>query len=497
MGKINKSYLKDKFKTKKFGQEGLRFRVPFKDNSLPISYPVYGPEEKKDAARRIESEIFLDNLPKYQLPSDSTGPKRWNSYYTNPEWGNATSTMGNRQFEIPYIQYKDPTLAEFKSIYETLPRYNQGYASLTDADPRNSGIQAGPLSEERIKELAAIAKEEELRKSYLGKTFGTLPLIEPDYKRDYSQYEGFYEGYNPNRIWTSFVNPQSQPFIGYEGPVGGGGEAFLPTTQKTVDNLDTYPLYAYFLTSKPSPLPIDVEAGVQKRLDNLYKDYKDYFLETRGYPDYNAYEPFGYKGSLYENLVQDIQNADSPEAIVPNFWDVYGRNSALDMKSRIDANPEIQEYIKNQEASSNNTYKQGAERLVDYLYSPQLAEALLAKRHVDLTGMDVGYASSGKGYPVIQNPEAFTLTGYLPITKDMYYTNPEGKVVSYWNDPVKRKEYLLKAGVPENMLDQVYIHTNPFPLEEYKPRRDAQGNVYQKGGKVKSKLKTSYKNRRG
>lgn len=496
MGKISKSYLKDKFKAKKFAQEGVRFRVPFKDNSLPISYPVYGPEEEKDAARRIHSETFLDNLPKYQLPSDSTGPKRWDSYYTDPEWGNATS-WGDRQREIQYIEHKDPTLAEFKSIYETLPRYNQGYASLTDADPRNSGVQAGPLSEERIKEIAAIAKEEELRKSYLGKTFGTLPLVEPDYKRDYSQYEGFYEGYNPNRIWTSFVNPQSQPFIGYKGPIEGDDESFFPTTQKTLDNLDTYPLYAYFLAPKPSPLPIDVEAGVQKRLDNLYNNYKDYFLETRGYPDYYAYDPFPRQNELYENLVEDIKNADSPEAIVPNFWNVHGQNSAADMKSRIDANPEIQEYIKNQQSSSSDTYKQGAERLVDYVYSPQLAEALLAKRHVDLTGMDVGRAASGVGYPVIQNPEAFTLSGYLPITKDMYYTNPEGKLVSYWDDPVKRKEYMLKAGVPENMIDKVYIHTNAFPIQEYKPRKDAQGNIYKKGGQVKSKLKTSYKNKRG
>ena len=498
MGKINKSYLKDKFKTKKFGQEGLRFRVPFKDNSLPISYSVYGPEEKKDAARRIHSETFLDNLPKYQLPSDSTGPKRWNGYYTGSELQNARNTSGYRQFEIPYIAHKDPTLEEFKSIYGTLPRYNQGYASLTDADPRNSGIQAGPLSEERIKEIAAIAKEEELRKSYLGKTFGTLPLMEPDYKRDYSQYEGFYEGYNPNRVWTSFVNPQSQPFIGYEGPVEGDGETFLPTTQKTVDNLDTYPLYAYFLAPKPSPLPIDAEAGVQKRLDNLYNNYKDYFLETRGYPDYNAYEPYQqYQTELYDNLVEDIKNADSPQAIVPNFWNVSSENPASDMKSRIDANPEIQEYIKSQQPSSSDTYKQGAERLVDYLFSPQLAESLLAKRHVDLTGMNVGYAASGEGYPVIQNPEAFSLSGYLPITKDMYYTNPEGKLVSYWDDPVKRKEYMLKAGVPENMIDKVYIHTNAFPLQEYKPRKDAQGNIYKKGGQVKSKLKTSYKNKRG
>jgi hypothetical protein len=493
MGKINKSYLKDRFKAKKSGQEGLYFRAPYTYKSLPISHNVYGPETPQDAKERVYKENYINSLPHYNLVSDNLQPidsfyTRKSQYINGPDYAHYTGDLqGNR---IPYLSNNHPSLEEYKSIYESLPRYNQGYASLTDADPKNSGIQLGPLTAERTQEIAGIPKEEELRKSYLGKTFGTLPLMEPNYDRENPAYQSFYEGYNPHRVWTSFVTPESKPFIGYQNPES---QKYLATESGTLSNLDNYPLYAYFLTQKPKPLGVDVAAAKQQKLDNLYNNYQDYFLNI----DYDYLEANGLDvyNTQYDYLKNDIINADSPNARVPNFWGY--QDAAQKMGERIARDPKIQEYNKTQEETTGNLFNQGLEQGTNYAYAPQLAEALLAKRHVDASGMDVGYASSGEGFPVIQNPEAFTLTGYLPITKDMYYTNPEGKVVSYWDDPVKRKEYLLKAGVPENMLDQVYIHTNPFPLEEYKPRKDAQGNVYQKGGKVKSKLKTSYKNRRG
>ena len=44
--------------------------------------------------------------------------------------------------------------------------------------------------------------------------------------------------------------------------------------------------------------------------------------------------------------------------------------------------------------------------------------------------------------------------------------------------------------MPENQLDKVFIHTSKFPLQEYKPLKNEKGQIYKRGGKVESKLKT-------
>lgn len=556
---ISKSYLKDKFQKKQYLQTGDEVKGLYKYINVPQT--VYGPETKEQQWKRSDIEYDVNSLvPSYKKSSPlvSTDPKNYENHdfsRYNPlntvrvktlgqfnsslsDKGARTTQEEQRKLNLQYglslpetgIWTEDwdeaiannvltsdntgklgvkkpgslpqsvydakfrPSVEEFKSIYESLPRYNQGYASVQDVDPKTTGIQQGPYTEERMKELSNLPSQEDIRQNYLNKTFGTLPVIEPGNTTGNVGYEGFYEGYNPYRTWTSFPSSTSQPFVGYENL--GPDDAGLPETKNIVSSLDQYPLYGYFLTQKPTTEE-EKNAAKQKRIDNLTGNYQSLIINENFPEDIygelpkRGYDAYGYIDQ-YNILRKDIETADNPEARTPIFW-----NDAKDMREELKNNPQIQEYIKNKGGSLDVASDNVKGGFVHTGYGPQLAEALLAKRYVNASGMDVGRASTGAGYPVIQNPEAFNLSGYLPITKDMYYTDWKGNVKSRWDDPVKRSEYLRKAGVPMNMWDKVYIHTNPFPIEEYKPKKDAQGNIYKKGGQVKSKLKNSYKNKRG
>jgi hypothetical protein len=521
---INKSYLKELAEKKRQSKPKFQVGTETSENSAP---KPFGPEYK-----------MFPHAPKTTLPSDwnlydnaidssgnfstspinreellkkinqpksifgttlTTDPALKNNQLTdlrsnsNLTWDASKNQTQERLFPTPIDRWKNysfeynPTLEEFKAVYEQLPRFNQGYESITDSDPYTPGVQSGSLSAERLLELKAIPEESQLRNMYFGKTFGGLPLVEKP---------GFYEGYNPHRIWTSFANNESQPFIGYDASNDRLGQ---PSKKTTIENLETNPLYTYYLLPKDSNPENTPIAGPQPFGLGYRKEYQPYT------PDFN-YAPLFWNNSesMQEELLANPEIAEylkekginlqkekkiklrpmtEEEVALERNNKLNKRYFSFENKGYVAENPEdegVGKYmIPADKGEDGNIY---GTILSETGFGYPLAEALLARRDAIINKRDAAFSQSGRGYPIIQNPEAFTLAGYLPVTKDMYYTDAGGNVESYWDNPKKRKEYLRKAGVPEDQLDKVFIHTSKFPLQEYKPRKDAKGNIYKEGG---------------
>jgi len=339
----------------------------------------------------------------------------------------------------------NPTLEEFRSIVDKLPSYNKYYENIYDVDNSIRGIQAGPLDRQRKAEIDATKSYQELDpkyKEYLGKTFGTLPIVEK---------EGIYEGYSPSRIWTTPPGSSSKPWLGDD-------EVYNPSTDLR---------YLYFL--KPKEGSIWSDEKYQKELENL-----------------NCIN--GNCGDSYLNKGNSTFSAPSlnlPKKKAKKFlpsptgdtWKL-GQQAYVEMLS----NPEILKYAKEKGIDLTDLGKDQ--------YSPILAEAIIGKRDAEFNNKGVVIPHSRKYVPVIQDPNQFDLAGYLPITLDMFSANmnPDARNQALLNwDKKAKAEYFKRAGIPEDQWDQVYIHTSPFSIDNYTPGKKYGGwlNKYQPGGYVK------------
>lgn len=506
---ISKSYLKDKFQKKQSFQVG----------GQPKSFPLK-PEQVFNRKKDLELPVFNAALVPGGSPEVQKYQKMLNEKYgtflvEEGAWGPKTQAayqkyIINKEQPSAFTPTKyRPTLEEFKSVYERMPSYDYGYESLTDVDPTKTGAQVGPLTKERTQQIQALPNEEQLKQTYLGKTFGGLPMFEGKPR--------VYEGYSPSRTWTNYV--ERGPYINSPSHKVYSEEYITPLS-------NTNPLYAYILAPKKGT---QSEAIMQNSygLEDLIQYDKD--NRVTGVKDPNALK------SIITNLINQpyIQNAPVFKKDVENLkkftekdWGDVQKIKQLqetglfnyylatpnynapvagspwqggkDIFSELLSNPEIAKYA---EEKKINLTKKGR----PLSFTNQLGDAILAARISSINKIPFGTAASNASSPIIQDPNEFTLAGYLPITSDMFrpelvqkYKNKDD-VTFYpnWDDPVKRKEYLKKAGVPEDMMDKVLIHTSPFPIQEYKPLKNKEGQIYKKGGQVKSKLKTSYKNKRG
>ena len=341
----------------------------------------------------------------------------------------------------PTTEYK-PTLQEFRDFYENVPSYNYGYESTYDSNPRMAGVQpeARPLTKEAAQRIQSLPTNKEAKERYLGKTFGTLPVI---------QGAGTYLGYSPNRTWVG-----NGPYYQYDD-----FNRDKPGVQ--AKRLESNPSYLYLLAPKD-----------QKTLSTINEDIR---LST------------GQSSAYGSQLV------NNPEIVE------YAKQKGIDLNDFSTKNFSDYENRKN-DPDIRNFAKQNVNN--------QFSESMLASRN--RLNYPIGTATAGG--TVIQDPTQFNLMGYLPVDLDLYQdwqdneftpnTYDPLKSRSYStsiNDPLLRQIYLNKAGVPNdpNIRKNILFHTNAFPIQQYKPRTNAQGEIYKDGGQVKSKLKTSYKNKRG
>jgi len=475
----------------KYQKKGEFKPFPLKPEEIEYYYKFKLPEKNKS---EFNAALVPGGSPEVQKYQKMLNEKYGTFLVEEGAWGPKTQAAYEK-----YIVNKEqppaftpthfrPTLEEFKSIYERIPSYNYGYESLYDADPKNIYVQQGPLTKERTEQIQALPSEEQLRKSYLGKTFGGLPMFHAF---------GIYGGYSPTRTWTG-----KDPYM-----VPDKGDISLLKSKK--------PLYAYILAPKPGTQPDKVLTNPVTKED-LLKD-PEAVKNTYKYIAKNASTIDNYKtpkiGTDYNFLDfadkinsftdEDWANPEKVKSITDDFLyqdTLFGDYNNLNLKipyaeqcwgcsktmeSELLANPEIVKYTKEKGLDLANakyafTNEYGVKRLPSYAEN-QLAEAVLAKRWNDVNKTPLVMSPTGST-TVIQNPDAFNLSGYLPLTEDMFYIDSDGYPTANWDDPVKRKEYLKKAGVPEDVMDKVLIHTSPFPIQEYKPRTNAQGNIYQYGG---------------
>ena len=508
MGKINKSYLKDKFTNKAISQEGSEITTdngsywpnnPVKNYTGGNSLLAPGGTKKVQDYQRYLNDTY--NL--YLAEDGAWGPKTQKAYeqfVLNKETPVYTPVSrafaDNRKFytvnekgevmkgknSFPRLK---PTLEEFKAVYESLPGYNYGYESLTDSDPKTIGVQTGPLSPERTKQLAEMSSEQELRNMYLGKAFGTLPVFENS---------GVYAGYSPYRMWTG-----STPYFRND------------TRLQDLSYLEEHPRYMYIMAPREGTQAKKIQDEAIKRTnydyleknpklleDSVRKTFKYYdILDASDYLKQSQKDFLTYAKSLKSEdytkpeVLQKLREyknnflRTSPQANLPYTQPTWQAGER--MATEFLANPEIVEYAKEHNIDLNT----------DTTFTSQLGEAVDTRRRALFYNEPLGTNSQSVAVNIVQDPEQFSFVGYLPVTPDMLtpYSTTNGDYYDFKWTP----ELFEKAGVPENLRDlqNLYITTSAFPLQEYKPRKDAQGNIYKKGGQVKSKLKTSYKNKRG
>ena len=493
MSKINSSYLKDRFLQKQYLQVGDKVRK----NTLKPEQMKFRYQGKADGTPDYNANLVSKGSPNVQKYQKMLNETYGTFLAEDGAWGPETQKayerfIVNKETPQPYAKGNlRPYLGEFKKFYERMPSYNYGYESLTDVDPRIKGVQQGTLTKERFEQIQALPNEEELKKSYIGKTFGGLPMFEGT---------NIYEGYSPSRTWTSAYGPYIEDW----------------DSRNIVKELKTNPRYAYILTPKRGTTleknisnPVTMSdyldydrygnitnvkdpKGFKAIIDYVSKDSK--LLENKNFKytidDFKAFEDKDWTDVEKLNKVlknsffaRDVLNSDNYRIpTTPIFW-LHGKKMISDFQT----NPEIVQYAK----------EKGIDLSGKSQFTNQLAEGIVAQR--DAASRPFGFAGSFPA-PVVQDPNMFDLAGYIPITEDMFYPYPVDKEVymrSYWDDPQKRKEYLRKAGVPEDQLDKAYIHTSTFPIQEYKPLKNEKGEIYKRGGKVKSRLKTSYKTKHG
>jgi hypothetical protein len=407
-------------------------------------------EKTENAYKKYVLEKQKPNIP-------NTDPGLLNNYdsklsFKYDDKGNLQVKSGNK-YEEDYqdwtnVEKLSPTLKEFKSLVDKIPSYNQYYEDVYDADPSLRGNQAGPVTQTRALQIENTKKYKPIsdkNKEYIGKTFGTLPVVE---------VSGIYEGYSPNRIWTTPPATDSKPWL-------GDNEKYDP---------EKNPRYLYFITPKEGT----------KSADKKF---------TEQLEDLNCAS--GVCGDEYLNkskttYFDDISNQRFKKALkvketIPGptgeTWKL-GQQAYIEMLN----NPEIIEYAKQKNIDLKNLSPKEA-------YSPLLAEALVANRDARFNNKDVVIPDSRYYSTVIQNPDAFNLAGYLPITLDMFSPNTDiqaqQKLLLNW-DKASRESYLEKAGIPKDKWNDVYIHTSSFPIEEYTPGKKYGGwlDQYQDGSQV-------------
>lgn len=536
---ISKSYLKDKFQKKQYLQTGDQVsKFPLKPEEMyynnrnlgrnPYTNQEFNAQLAPKGTRAVQNyqKMLNDKYGLYLQEEGIWGPKTqeaYNKYIVNketPTYNPASYTLneGSGYHEKTYTfddqgkmyttglrkkpdsedyekvtvktERTKPTLEEFKNVVER-GKFNSGYESLRDVDPTSPNVQQGPLTKERTEEIQGLPNVEDLKTQYLGKTFGGLPYFPTE--------GGLYEGYSPTRIWTS-----NSPYYEYSAGIPFSPESinkgYSQEDQTKRQETLKRPRYAYFL------YPKDEKIAKQWQDDPRVGD-RSHLFDKDYYSNKPVKDPQALK-NIYNYVKQNNQLPEkytnsNPEEFTTEDWksflhhmgmNTYSYNVPFATKAsdkfkttaELAQNPEIVEYAKQNNIDLNSLMKEAGAW-------PSVGEAILSLRDAKATGIPVGQGPySGVRSPVIQDPDQFNLVGYLPLTGEGTNVFP-----TMWDDPEKRKEYARRAGVPENMLDRAFIHTSYFPIQEYKPRRDAQGNIYKKGGQVKSKLKTSYKNKRG
>ena len=338
------------------------------------------------------------------------------------------------------IEKLNPTVEEFKQLMSNVPKYNEYYENIYDVDPTRRGVQPiGPLDKSRTQQLennTAVNKAASL--DYLGKTFGSLPVVEST---------GIYEGYSPSRIWTVPPGQSQVPWLGDDS------EPF---------NAKETPRYLYFLSPKEDSKWASEAA--QRQASSLECPSGDC---SGDYITPNT-KPAPYVTWLNTSKPNFLK-ADEIPTQSGQPWRL-GQQALVEMLN----NPEIVQYAKENNINLTDIQKDQ--------YSPILAEALIATRDAKFNDKGLILPDSRNYSPVIQNPEEFNFSGYLPLTMDLFTPkNPTPFVKGeYQNQPYtlnwNREELLRKAGIPEDQWDKVYMHTSPYPIEEYKPRG------YQTGG---------------
>jgi hypothetical protein len=321
-----------------------------------------------------------------------------------------------------------PTLKEFKDFYESVPSINFGYESVYDVNPKMAGVQQGPSELERSKQIQALPSNEQAKQQYIGKTFGTLPVI---------QGQRLYQGYTPNRTWVG-----NGPYYQYDYSNDN-----IKNQEK---KLQSNPSYLYLLAPKDEKIMATVDERIPK---------------------------YGSSASYYGK-----QLLNNPEIVE------YAKQKGINLEDFSTLN--VDDYENRLADLDLWFYNARSTKATDY---NQLSESMLAGRE----GKTYPIGRATGGGTVIQDPSQFNLMGYLPIDLSLYqdWQDNEARTNDYdtlksksystsINDPLVRQIYLNKAGVPNdaNIRKNILFHTNAFPIQEYKPRKDAKGNIYKEGG---------------
>lgn len=406
------------------------------------AYKKYVLEKQKPTIPNINSKLLNNYDSKLSFRYDDKGKlqvKSGDKYEEDyQDWTN--------------VEKLSPTLNEFKNLVDKIPSYNQYYEDIYDADPNLRGKQAGPVIENRALEIENTKKYKPISdkyKEYIGKTFGTLPIVEGS---------GIYEGYSPNRIWTTPPGTNSKPWL-------GDNETYNP---------EKNPRYLYFITPKEGTKSADKK--FIEKLEDLNcasGNCGDEYLNKNK----NSYFETG-SSDRFKKALKVKETIPGPTG---ETWKL-GQQAYIEMLN----NPDIINYAKEKNIDLTNLSSKEA-------YSPLLAEALVASRDARFNNKDVVIPDSRYYSTVIQNPDVFNLEGYLPITLDMFSPNTdtqsEQKLLLNW-DKASREDYLQKAGIPKDKWDDVYIHTSSFPIEKYTPGKKYGGwlDQYQNADEVPSNI---------
>jgi len=395
-----------------------------------------------------------------------------------------------------------PTYNDLVSMYESIPSYNSGYESLQDVDDRRAGVQRiGPLTKERTEQLAVMPSEQQLRNTYIGQTFGRLPVIEGN---------KIYEGYSPNRIWTG-----KDPWIPYkyEGDTTDKPSYMYMVVPKQDGNswnwdrpTDTRGVNDFFFTDDKglidgteNPLwhmPKDLNVAealftkigkenISKILNKEVSDFSDLtgrdWYQLSNNTGLSSSRWFGQQTPIYWNNWQPTRKEMLKDPRILKYSEANNLGLAGDSFISGDYSA----------FKPSTGYQQGAAPA----FSNLLIESILAKKDAELNNRAIGHAT-GEGYGVIQDPNQFNLVGYLPVNDTL--TNPylEPMFKNAMNEDRSGAAYrnmvMDMAGVPidEELRDRVLFHTNAFPIQEYKPAQQKNGgstnwlDTYQSGGKV-------------
>jgi len=289
-------------------------------------------------------------MPDWQVISN----RQWNSYGSGPSNVESQSLKG----PLTYSRANPVSLKEFKNIFESLPGYNTGYESIRDADPKKLGIQEGPLTESRDKEVDKVLPEDIITAKYRNKTLGTLPLFEAS---------GIYEGYSPSRIWT--------------------GSPYLGMSRSSIKR-DDFGNYVPFT-----------------------KEEKEEFLQDTGRYLYFI-SPKESNKEKFKGQLSDYKNK------MPISDLLFGQSKV--MAKQLQSTPEITNYLKSKGVDSTALSTTVPDSRIQQIYANQLAESIVASRDAKKFNRPYGISASNRESLVIQDPKQFNLSGYLPASSEMF-----------------------------------------------------------------------------